>query len=451
MTRRFLFVVFALTFLVSGRAFSEDGVVPRPLGRELPAYVAPSDPEEPSPENPMPKGDLALRDALAAALRGNPELASLSWAVRSREARALQANVRPNPSITVELEDFGGSGERRAFDSNQTTISIAQLVELGGKRAKRTRVAELETELASWDYETRRIAVLADTAKSFLLVLSLQERRQLLRELEKISVEGVRSVASTVKAGAVSPIEEDRARVTLERVQLEAVRAEKELERARALLSASWGASTATFSLALGDLARAPEPPDLARLLAATDESPEIARWNAEVNEREAVVALERARRLPDVTASLGGRYYTDGGDAGVVAMLSVPIPLFDRNRGNILDARYRVAQASTDRRIAEVTVRSQVEATYLELEAVFTTITALRDRIIPRAQRVFEETRRGYATGLFRYIEVLDAQRTLFEARRELLDAFTIYHAVATDLERLTATSLDHLQEQRP
>lgn len=441
----------ALSLLSVGtRAFAEDAVIRRPLGADLPAYEAPVDPAASGVEAPDPTGTITLRDALAAALQRNPELASLSWEIRSRRAQAIQAGLRPNPTLSVEIEDFAGSGERRAFDSNQTTISLAQLVELGGKRAKRTRVAEIEATLGSWNYEAKRVAVLADTTKAFLLVLALQERVALVRELESLSAESVRSVASTVKAGAVSPIEEDRARVGLERVQLEAARAAKDLEGARALLAAAWGSSTPGFSEARGDLTRAAKPPGLEELMSLVDESPEVARWNSEVSERETAVALERARRIPDITVSVGGRHYTDTSDVGLVAQLSVPIPFFDRNQGNLLDARHRLARATSERRGAEVTVRSQLEASYRELEASLVEVIALRDQIIPRATRVFEETRRGYATGLFRYVEVLDAQRTLFEARRELLDALTAFHVVGTDIERLTGAPLDHLQDDQ-
>lgn len=435
--------------LGSAEAFAAEPPARRPLGSELPTVEASSDPSEPIADSAELTGAITLRDALAAALSSSPELASLSWATQSQEARALQQGLLPNPEVSVETEDFGGSGERKAFDANQTTISLAQLVELGGKRSKRKALAKLETTLSSWDFETKRVAVLSDTTKAFLLVLALQERGELFKELESLSAESVRSVASTVRSGAVAPTEEDRAVVNLERVQLEARRSLTELDAARALLAASWGATTPSFTAVVGDLSIAPAPPSLASLQALAPESPELARWNAEVEAREASLSLERARRVPDVTASLGARYYADTDDAGLVAQLSVPIPLFDRNQGSILDARYRIARAASDRRAVEVTVRAQIESAYRALEAASLEVSTLRERIIPRATRVFDATRRGYATGLYRYVEVLDAQRTLFEAKRELLEALTSYQLSATDLERLTATPLERLYEK--
>ncbi len=438
------------TFLIlsslAAPAFADDPATPRRLGRELLVLEVPRDPEQPAAAAELPTGEITLRDAIAASLRGSPALATAGYDVRAREAQAIQAAARPNPELALELEDFAGSGSRSGLDGAQTTISLGQLVELGGKRAARVKLAERDTTLAGWDFETRRIAVLTDATKAFVAVLALQEREALVAELASLAGETLRSVASTVRAGAVSPVEEERARVNLERVQLEVARSAKELETARVLLAATWGESAASFGRVRGELGALPALPPLAALLAAAPESPELARWNSEIAQREAAIALEHTRRTPDLTVSVGARHFAEGSDAALVAGISVPLPLFNRNRGNILDARYRLARAEAERRLADVSVRSGVTAIYQDLAIAHSEAEALRDRIIPRAQRVFQETRRGYATGLFRYVEVLDAQRTLFDARRELLDALAAFHLAATDAERLTGTPLAEL-----
>lgn len=435
----------AFLLLAPAAARTAERASPRPLGASHPSASAPLDPDAVTPDLATPTGVLTLGDALAAALLGSPELTSTSWEIRSNEARTLQAGAFPNPSLTIEVEDFGGSEERLGFEANQTTVSLSQLLELGGKRASRMALADARTDLAAWDYEARRIAVLTDTTRAFLAVLALQERLALLHQLEALSEQSVRSVVSMIEAGAVSPIEEDRARVALERVQLEATRAARSLEASRVLLSATWGETNPRFDRAAGDLARTEPPPPLATLLATIDRSPEIARFDAEVAEREAAIAVERARRVPDLTVALGGRHYADTDEVGLVAQLSIPLPFVDRNHGGILDSRYQAARARAEGRATRVSVRARLEAAYRSLEAASAEAASLRDRIIPRATHVFDETRRGNAIGLFRYLEVLDAQRTLFEARQELLEALVTYHLTATDIERLAAVPVGH------
>ena len=80
----------------------------------------------------------------------------------------MQAGALPNPALATEVEDFAGSGDRRGFRGSQTTLSFAQLFELGGKRAKRRRVASLERDLAAWDFEAARLSVLTETTKAFI-------------------------------------------------------------------------------------------------------------------------------------------------------------------------------------------------------------------------------------------------------------------------------------------
>src|SRR5262249_20755524 len=99
----------------------------RTLAAAVLLLAGPARAEEP----PAPQGELTLRDAIAAALRGSPELDAFASEVRAREALALQAAALPNPELVFELEDFAGSGERQGFDSAQATLSLAQLVELG--------------------------------------------------------------------------------------------------------------------------------------------------------------------------------------------------------------------------------------------------------------------------------------------------------------------------------
>ena len=129
---------------------------PRPLRQHAPAFKAPQTPPtipSPGPQPEEPTGVLTLRQALALALLRNPELASAAWEVRAGEARTLQAGLLPNPEVGVEVENFAGSGEFRGVDAAETTVALSQVIELGGKRLRRARVAALERDLAAWEYE----------------------------------------------------------------------------------------------------------------------------------------------------------------------------------------------------------------------------------------------------------------------------------------------------------
>ena len=448
MTRRRPGLVIACFATMARVATAQPTTAPPASNGDLPSYRAPSDPsmsERSLATFQAPSGTITLRDALAAALLANPELAAFSWEARGREARALQAGLLPNPEVATEFEDFGGSGQRRGWRTAQTTVSLAQLVELGGKRAKRYRAASLEADLAGWDYETRRLSVLAAATKAFLAVLATQERLALADDLVRLASQSVDTVAGTVKTGAVSPLEQARAEVARSRAEIDRAQLRHELEEARAALAATWGAHAAAFDRVRGELEVLTRPPGLDTIVARIAGNPDLARWAAELAQREATVRLEEARRIPDVTVRIGGRQYADNGDGAIVAEFSLPLPLFNRNQGNILDAQYRVAKARAERDSAEAGVHAELTRAFEGFAAAYEQAITLRDVAIPKARTVYDGVAEAYAKGLFRYIEVLDAQRTLFELRGQYLQATAAYHSAAADLERLTGAPLPH------
>jgi cobalt-zinc-cadmium efflux system outer membrane protein len=140
-------VIIVLLFLVGCAAHKTDGVRPdpRPLGKDIETYHPPYKPSKDvvvsPPQLEEPSGVISLRQALSLALMHNPELAAFSLEVRAGDAKALQASLFPNPELEAEVENFGGTEEWSRFDGAETKVVLRQLIEIGGKRSKRTKVA----------------------------------------------------------------------------------------------------------------------------------------------------------------------------------------------------------------------------------------------------------------------------------------------------------------------
>jgi cobalt-zinc-cadmium efflux system outer membrane protein len=395
--------------------------------------VAASAPDGP----PEPRGDIALSDALSLALQHNPELAAFSIEVRASEARTLQAGLLPNPEVSIEVENFAGSGPLRSFDGAETTIQVGQLIELGGKRPKRARVASLEGELAGWDYEAKRADVLAETSKSFVDVLVDQERVALTRDLLRLAEQTFEAVSARVMAGKVSPVEETKAGVVLSNSRIEHARAQRSLEASRKKLAALWGGGAPSFERAVGSLDRVSPVPSADLLTQEIRGNPDIARWATEKEQRETAADLQKAIRIPDLTLAAGVRSFRESDDSAFVAGMSIPLPLFDRNQGGMLEARQRLAKVERESAAAEARVRSALAETYQALSTAVSEIDALRTTVIPGAQSAFEAASEGYRQGKFGYLDVLDAQRTLFEARGQYVSALATYHKAVVDMDR--------------
>jgi cobalt-zinc-cadmium efflux system outer membrane protein len=386
-----------------------------------------------------PPASVTLDDALSLALRFHPALAAGRSEMDALEADAAQAARRPNPELAVEVENLAGTGELEGLDAAETTVGISQAIELGGKRARREEAARRGGEAAARDLHLTRIDVLSETAASFAEVLAAQERTALADTLVAVAERVLASVSRRLEAGGVSPVEERRARVSLETSRVARDRSERALEVARARLAASWGSGSPRFERAVGELKLdGSAAPDLDSLAARVPDSPRVMRHASEVDSRRADRAVAAAAGVPDLTVGAGVRRFHGTDDTALVAGVSLPLPLFDRNRDAVAAAERRIAQAEEHRRGEEVRVKFALREAHAELAAAVTEAAALRDRILPEAELAFTESHEAYLRGRLRLTDVLDAERSLFDLQSRYVDVLAEYHVAAAEIGRL-------------
>ncbi|MDP3332278.1 TolC family protein [Methylobacter tundripaludum] len=390
-----------------------------------------------------PTGTLLLPQALALALTQNPDLAAFSWETRAQEAAALQASFFPNPTFGANAANFGNR-VIKGFDGDVVTLELSQLIELGGKRAARMEAAALTKELADWDYETKRVDVLTQVSQAFIEVLTAQQRLTLTKQTQELANQMMVTTSARVQAGKVSPVEETKAKVVLSSVQFELLRAQRELEAARKRLAATWGNTEPRFEAVKGDLDTVRSLPSLDLLLRRLDKNPDLARWVTEITQREALISVEKSKAIPDVTATVGASKYLMPNDYALVVGFSMPLPVFNRNQGGIREAEHRLSRAEEDHRSAEVRITTLLNTIYQKLSTAYAEVSALRQDILPGAQSAYDAAREGYRFGKFGFLDVLDAQRTLFGAKSQYLLALSDYHKSAVELERLIGGSFD-------
>ena len=400
-----------------------------------------------SPPVTEPRGAISLQQALDLALAHNPELAASAWEVGAAGARTLQASLRPNPEFELEVEEFGGTGETSGFDAATSTFALGQQIELGRKRLKRTKVAGIERRLAEWDYEAKRLEVLAETTVAFVEVLAAQEKLKLAKETVALAERTLGAVSERVKAGKVSPLDKMQAEVALSTSRVELERTRDELHAARETLPGKWGASEPTFERAAGDLEAVGEVPPLERLLELASANPAVARWGEELHLRKARLSLERARRTPDLGVRAGIQRLAESEDTAFMVGVSIPLPLFDRNQGRILEAERELAGAHEKRRAAEVRSGTALRRAYRELCSARREAVSLRDEVLPAARRAFDAAHEGYQRGKFGYLDMLGAQKALFEVRQSSLEALASYRIALAEVERLAGLPLQRLE----
>jgi outer membrane protein, heavy metal efflux system len=446
-------IVFFLTFIAacgSGKAILPAGEKPRSGIKTQ--YKAPSIAERNSRQTPLtePKGTITFRDALSLALMNNPEIFMAEWQVRIKDTGIRQSGLRPNPEMDFAAEQFGGVGPRREFEGAEITFRLSQLIELGGKRAARIRESKFDHETALWEYEIIRMDVLTGVTRAYIELLASQEKSLLARETVNLAENFARAAHERLLAGKVPPIEEAKAKVSLSLAKIKQNQKLREIAVARKNLAAFWGGKEPVFekvSGVLDSLVIVPPPEDV---IDALEKNPDLQRWTVKMKLYSSRVDLQKKRRIPDITVSGGAGRYMDDRSTAYLMEFSLPLPLFDHNQWNHLQAEQERSRALEEQRLQEVQLNSSFFKAYRELASSCDNALVLIKEIIPNAQKTLDDANEGYRQGKFSYLDVLEAQRTYFETREQGIDTLVSYHIAVAEVERLAGIPLQDLLSKK-
>lgn len=374
---------------------------------------------------------LTLQKAVALALEANLDLTVAQREIEAVEGQVIQGRVRPNPELAYSLED-------QRTPTRTQSVQINLPIELGGKRAARIAAAERGRDVAVEELNTRRVEIRAAVVAAFFETLAAQERAALAQASVDLAKRATDAVAKRVAAGKVSPVEETKARVAEAGVRVELAQAQSEQRNARARLASLLGANPPRFTLVSGNVEELPAVPSLDNVQQRLSTSPTLRRMQLEVERRRSLVDVERSKRIPDVTFSLGVKRPTELQRNQLLFGVSVPLPLFDRNQGNLLEALKREDKARDELQALNIRVSTDVLQARERLESIRREVDVLQQDVLPGAKSAYDAATVGFENGKFNFLEVLDAQRTYFAAKSQYLKALAEAHRTAADIDRV-------------
>ncbi|WP_342308914.1 TolC family protein [Pseudomonas fluorescens] len=360
---------------------------------------------------------LTLDSALQTAFANNPDLAAARWEIGIVEGARQQAGLIPNPVASWDAEDT-----RRS--TRTTSVKLSQTLELGGKRGARIDVATRAQDAAALSLEQRRNGLRADVIEGYYGALRAQERLDLAQRSQALAERGLVVANGRVTAGKSSPVEATRAQVQLSEIRLEFNRAQMGLTDAYRRLAASTGSAATDFQAVATQGPATPPLPSAAHLLARLEQTAELRLAELQILQGEASIGLEKAQRIPDLDVSIGSQYDASARERVNLVGVSMPIPLFNRNQGNVLAATRRADQARDQRNAAELRLRTETRQALDQWQTANTEVRAFNQQILPAAQSAVDAATRGFEMGKFNFLDVLDAQRTLIAARTQYLTA---------------------------
>ncbi|WP_016836733.1 TolC family protein, partial [Herbaspirillum lusitanum] len=302
--------------------------------------------------------------------------------------------------------------------------------------------AERSREAARMELAIRRDDIRIAATSAFFAVLTAQERRRLAQESAELARSAADATGRRVTAGKISPVEETRARVAAASARLELGQAEGELDLARRRLAGLWGKAQPRFTLAEGVAGQLPPLPAIADIAERSTDAPQLRLARLEVERRQALSKIESSKRIPDATLSLGRKRDEEAGRSMWVVGVSMPLPFLDSNRGNLEEALRRTDKARDELAAAETRVRTDIAQAYEKLRNAHAEVAVLQSDILPGAQSAYAAAGKGFELGKFNFLEVLDAQRTLFQARSQYLRAISDAHLASAELERLLGSA---------
>lgn len=374
---------------------------------------------------------LRLDQAIRYALEHNPTVSAARREVSATEGQILQGSLRPNPEFIYQADDVNRAGRT-------STAEVGVPFETGGKREARVRAAGLGRAVALADLGSAEMRLRSSVIAAFFDVLAAQELRATAEESVRLAQRATDIAAKRVAAGKISPVEETRARVAEAGARVALNQSESELRNSRRRLASLWGNTAPSFTEANGDVEHLSEPPDAGLILSRLMAAPQLLRAQRELERRKSIVTLERARSVPDFTVSVGIKRNLElPGEQALVA-LKVPLPLFNRNQGNLQEALRREEKAAEELQATQTALSTTALQALENVSARRRDAELLRLEVLPGARSTYEAATIGFENGKFSFLEVLDAQRTLIAAKSQYLIALANFHRAQAELQSL-------------
>jgi len=386
-------------------------------------------------QTPALSGPLTYAQALDLASSRNLAVAAARRARAIREGALKTAGLRPNPSASFEV----------SRDTPHEVFVFALPVELGGKRGRRIDLATEELTLADVDVQTELRTVRRELRQAFYSVIAADERIRLADSLVELA-RRVRDVAQAMFETGAAP------RLDVLAADLGVARAETEMDLARgtrmfeqARLNAVLDFPPQQATLVAGSLTEGIADLTYERALTiATASNVDLIALDRQIAVEERRVAVLRAERTPTPTFSVSSLFSNPGEfSAGAGAGVSVELPLFGRNQGQIAESLATTAQLRARRESTRRVVENTIAGTVARIDAERRQIEAFERRLVPTATDLQALAEESYRAGRTSVLGLLESQRVLRELRRDALQAALDLQLSIAELEEILGTAL--------
>ncbi|KGM50698.1 cation transporter [Lysobacter concretionis Ko07 = DSM 16239] len=382
---------------------------------------------------------LTLDDAFQRVANTHPNL-RLFGARRDVLAAELdRVSLRPALVAGTSIENAFGTGAASGLDGAEITLSLASVLERGGKLDARRTLAQSRIDALAVERETQRLDLLAEVARRYLAVVAAQQQTAITQFDIEQRERTVAEARKRLQAGASPESVVLTAQAALARAELDHARAQQRETAARQHLAALWGERAPSFEVAGGDPLVLPEVADFAVLADWLARTPELAQFVGAARIREARLQLARSEATPDLDWQVGVRRLQGSDDFGLIGSVSIPLGSTSRAQPAIRAARAELAGLEIEREAKGLSLYSTLAEAHGRYRVAEVEVERLQNDVLPRLTKAEAATRAAYRAGAASYLEwaTLQAERTA--ARKQQLEAALDAQRALIEIQRLT------------
>jgi len=385
---------------------------------------------------------LSLNDAFARVDKSHPDLRLFDARAQGLAAELDRSSLRPPLVAGASIENALGSGEASGFDIAELTLTLASVLERGGKLDARRVLANSRIDALAVERETRRLDLLAEVARRYLAMVAAQEQGEIAQLDISQRQRTVAAARHRLQAGASPESVVLTAQAALARAELDRARALQRLQAARQHLAALWGERAPDFDIVANDPSVLPKVSAFSELGDLLERTPELAQFAGERRIREARLQLARSERTPDLDWQVGVRRLQATDDFALVGSVSMPLGGRRRAEPGIRVAEADLASLEIERESKGLALYSTLADAHGRYLTAQLEVRRLGDDINPKLARAEAAAERAYRAGAISYLEWAQLQSERTATRKQQLEAALEAQRALIEIQRLTGQS---------
>ena len=390
-------------------------------------------------DNTMEKG-LTLKQVMIRVLENHPRFKVADYEAQAMAARLRQASLAPADRININMEDFAGIGNVKDVRNIEATLSLSRTLELGNKAAMRGKVVEQEALVRLNQREIDRMDLLSEAARRFVQVAADQERLRIAEDAIALIRLTEKAVEDHIRVGKTPIAERQRITVDLANYELDLAHKRYEMENSRLQLATLWNDRQPDFADVEADIFHLEPLPDFSELTGFLERNPDLIHHIRAEHLARAKIRLAESKRKPDLDLSVGLRYLGKGDDLAFVLSASVPLGSSNRARHHIEEAEALSRINPLDLEQQRMELYAMLFEIYQELKYARNAVDTLLNKIIPATEKMLDAYEKGFQTGRYSLLELIQIQHLLRNARSRSVDMAGNYHGYRIEIDRLTS-----------